>query len=48
MKKDLLSISDLGSDGIYSLIQDAIDLKSRGWLSWLSGRVLAIMFEKWG
>ncbi|MFC1871118.1 ornithine carbamoyltransferase [Chloroflexota bacterium] len=46
MKKDLLSISDLGSDGIYSLIQDAIDLKSRGWLSWLSGRVLAIMFEK--
>ena len=46
MRKDLLSISDLNSEEIHSLISDAIDIKAKGWLSWLSGRVLAIMFEK--
>ncbi len=46
MKKDLLSISDLGSEGIRLLISDAIDIKARGWLSSLSRKVLAILFEK--
>jgi ornithine carbamoyltransferase len=46
MRKDLLSISDLASEEIHSLILDAIDMKARGWLSSLSGKVLAIMFEK--
>jgi len=46
MRKDLLSISDLGSEDIHSLISDAIDIKAKGWLSWLSGKVLAIMFQK--
>jgi ornithine carbamoyltransferase len=46
MRKDLLSISDLSSEGIHSLIADAIDMKARGWLSSLSRKVLAIMFEK--
>jgi ornithine carbamoyltransferase len=46
MRKDLLSISDLASEEIHSLILDAIDMKTRGWLSSLSGKVLAIMFEK--
>jgi len=44
--KDLLSISDLGSEDIHLLIQDAIDMKARGWLSLLSGKTLALMFEK--
>jgi ornithine carbamoyltransferase len=44
--KDLLSIADLSREDIHLLISDAIDMKARGWLSWLSGRVLAIMFEK--
>lgn len=44
--KDLLSISDLSSDDIHWLISDAIDMKAKGWLSLLSGKTLAIMFEK--
>ena len=44
--KDLLSVSDLSSDDILSLIFDAIELKARGWLSTLSGKVLALLFEK--
>ena len=44
--KDLLSISDLSSDDIWLLISDAIDMKAEGWLSILSGKTLAIMFEK--
>ena len=44
--KDLLSISDLGSEDIRLLISDAIDMKAEGWLSILSGKTLAIMFEK--
>ena len=44
--KDLLSIADLGGEDIRQLISDAIDLKARGWLSMLSGKTLAIMFEK--
>ncbi len=44
--KDLLSVSDLSGEDIRWLISDAVDMKARGWLSLLSGKVLAIMFEK--
>jgi ornithine carbamoyltransferase len=44
--KDLLSISDLSGEDIWLLISDAIDMKAQGWLSILSGKTLAIMFEK--
>jgi ornithine carbamoyltransferase len=44
--KDLLSISDLTSDDIQSLISDAIDAKDQGWVSILEGKVLALLFEK--
>ncbi len=46
LSKDLLSISDLGSQDIRLLIKDAVDMKVEGWLSLLSGKTLAIMFEK--
>ncbi len=46
MKKDLLSVSDLDGGEIHSLILDAVDMKAQGWISVLSGKVLAIMFEK--
>ncbi len=44
--KDLLSISDLGSEDIRLLISGAVDMKAEGWLSLLDGKVLALMFEK--
>ena len=44
--KDLLSISDLSSEGIRSLILDAVDMKAKGWLSLLDGKILALLFEK--
>ena len=44
--KDLLSVSDLSSEDIHSLIRDAIDMKARGWLSLLNGKTLALVFEK--
>ncbi len=44
--KDLLSISDLSTDDIYSLISDAIDSKDKGWLSQLERKTLALLFEK--
>ena len=44
--KDLLSVSDLGSEDIRLLISNAIDMKAEGWSSLLSGKVLALMFEK--
>ena len=44
--KDLLSVSDLGSEDIRLLISDAVDLKARGWLSLLRGKTLALIFEK--
>jgi ornithine carbamoyltransferase len=46
MKKDLLSVADLGVEDIRLLISDAVDMKAQGWLSMLSGKTLAIMFEK--
>ena len=44
--KDLLSVSDLSSEDIRLLISDAVDMKARGWLSSLSEKVLALIFEK--
>jgi len=44
--KDLLSVADLGGEDIRLLLSDAIDMKAQGWLSMLSGKALAIMFEK--
>ncbi|MDH5695110.1 MAG: ornithine carbamoyltransferase [Dehalococcoidia bacterium] len=44
--KDLLSVADLSGEDIRLLISDAIDMKAQGWLSILSGKTLAIMFEK--
>jgi ornithine carbamoyltransferase len=44
--KDLLSIVDLDNDDIRSLISDAVELKARGWLSLLEGKILAVLFEK--
>ena len=44
--KDLLSISNLGSEDIGLLMSDTMIMKASGWLSSLSGRSLAILFEK--
>jgi len=44
--KDLLSVSDLSGGDIRQLILDAVSMKTRGWLSVLGGKTLAIMFEK--
>ena len=44
--KDLLLISDLSTEEIRLLISDAVDMKTRGWLSRLSGKTLALIFEK--
>ncbi len=44
--KDLLSVSDLSGEDIGSLISDAVDMKARGWLSLLSEKTLALIFEK--
>ncbi|MBI4268149.1 MAG: ornithine carbamoyltransferase [Chloroflexi bacterium] len=44
--KDLLSISDLTSDDILSLLSDAIEIKAKGWLSALERKTLVLVFEK--
>lgn len=44
--KDMLSINDLEAEEIRLLISDGISLKAQGWLDMLSGKSLAIMFEK--
>ena len=44
--KDLLSVADLSAGDVHRLLSDAVDLKAQGWLSMLSGKTLAIMFEK--
>jgi len=46
MKKDLLSITDLGVEDVRLLLSDAIDMKAQGWVSTLTGKALAIMFQK--
>ncbi len=45
-RKDLLSVSDLDSEDIRLLISDTLDMKASGWLSTLSGKSLALLFEK--
>lgn len=44
--KDLLSISDLSSEDINLLMSDTMVMKASGWLSSLSGKTLALLFEK--
>ena len=44
--KDFLSISDLTPEGIRLLISNAVIMKSEGWSSLLSEKVLVLMFEK--
>jgi len=46
LKKDLLSVADLSSDEIRSLISRAVEMKAQGWLSTLDRKILAIIFEK--
>jgi ornithine carbamoyltransferase len=45
-KKDLLSISDLNSIDINLLLSDAVELRNQGRRSDLSGKTLALLFEK--
>jgi ornithine carbamoyltransferase len=44
--KDLLSISDLSAEDIRQLISSAVLMKAGGWSSKLSGKALALLFEK--
>ena len=44
--KDLLSISDLTSEDIRLIITNAVEMKAEGRNSMLSGKELALMFEK--
>ena len=46
MKKDLLSIADLNGKEIERLIEQARRMKGKGMVSLLSGRTLALLFEK--
>ncbi len=44
--KDLLSISDLTGENLKALIRSAVDMKEGGWRTTLSGKSLALVFEK--
>ncbi|UCG54048.1 MAG: ornithine carbamoyltransferase [Dehalococcoidia bacterium] len=44
--KDLLSVSDLSSEDVNLLMSDTMVMKASGWLSSLSGKSLALLFEK--
>lgn len=44
--KDFLSISDLSRERIRTLISSAVAMKSEGWNSLLSEKVLVLLFEK--
>jgi ornithine carbamoyltransferase len=44
--KDLLSISNLSAEDIRQLIANAMLMKAEGWNSKLSGKALALLFEK--
>ena len=44
--KDLLSISDLTGEKLTALIRSAVDMKEGGWRTTLSGKSLALVFEK--
>jgi ornithine carbamoyltransferase len=46
MKKDLLSVSDLGVEEIKGLLEQALTMKREAKPSLLSGRTLALLFEK--
>mgnify|MGYP001070056457 CR=1 FL=1 len=46
MKKDLLSVSDLSAEEISSLMEQAWVMKQKGTQALLSGRTLALLFEK--
>ncbi|MFC1992358.1 ornithine carbamoyltransferase [Chloroflexota bacterium] len=46
MRKDLLSIDDLSGEDIHLLISNAVDMKAEGWLSSLTAKTLALIFEK--
>jgi ornithine carbamoyltransferase len=46
MKKDLLSVSDLDRKEIAQLVEQAFDMKKEGVPPLLSGRTLALLFEK--
>ncbi|MCL1885771.1 MAG: ornithine carbamoyltransferase [Dehalococcoidia bacterium] len=44
--KDFLSIADLSGTDLQLLLAEAVDLKAGGWNSALSGKTLALLFEK--
>jgi ornithine carbamoyltransferase len=44
--KDLLSAADLSREDIQLLLSDTEELKAKGYNSFLSGKVLALLFEK--
>jgi ornithine carbamoyltransferase len=44
--KDFLSISDLSAERLKALIRTAVRMKQDGWTNALSGKVLALVFEK--
>ncbi|MEL7563126.1 ornithine carbamoyltransferase [Dehalogenimonas sp. 4OHTPN] len=44
--KDLLSITDLAPHEIRLLLSDAASMKAQGWQTTLSGKTLALVFEK--
>ena len=44
--KDLLSVADLSGEDIGLLISNTVDMKASGWLTSLSGKTLALLFEK--
>jgi len=46
MKKDLLSVSDLSRKEIEQLIEQALRMKQKGVQALLSGKTLALLFEK--
>jgi len=46
MKRDLLSISDLSGEEIEQLIKEALMIKQKGTAHSLSGKILALLFEK--
>src|SRR5271157_231894 len=44
--RHLLSMNDLTPDEVHSLLDSAIELKSRGWISMLKNKTMALLFEK--
>jgi ornithine carbamoyltransferase len=44
--KDYLSVSDLSDTDLKLLLADAVELKARGWVTSLSNKTLALLFEK--